>query len=125
MCDLDECPILFSMDLHQTASAEVAKWWARAQIAYPATRTHGVPIVKINRRLKTTLGRAHLVDHMIDFSESLMLNHMGIYVSDIFAHEVAHMVTYYNHPKAKQFHGKEWKSVMHYFGKEPKLSYEL
>lgn len=113
------------MDIQQTAAAEVTKWWERARIAYPATRTRSVPIVKLNRRLKTTLGRAHYAEHLIDFNEKLLVAHIGIFISDIIPHEVAHIVTYCIAPTMKQHHGKEWKAVMHYFGKEPKLSYPI
>jgi len=75
------------------------------------------PEVVINSFLVTTAGRA-FGTYLVDFNESLFKKHPQNFINDVIPHEVAHIVTSKLYPGASP-HGKEWKSVMLFFGVEP------
>ena len=102
--------------------------WAKAQKAYPKQLGQTpMPEVRINARLKTTAGRAHYVQHMVEFSAELMWEHTEHFVRDTIPHEVAHIVTNLIFPNAKQHHGPEWKSMLEWLlnGAEAKTYHTL
>jgi predicted SprT family Zn-dependent metalloprotease len=81
------------------------------------------PAVKLNKRLKTTGGRAFLEHGYIDLCYTLINQLPHQYRDEIIPHELAHMVAWrlYKDPG----HGPQWKGVMVQYGIEPKRCHNL
>jgi len=96
-----------------------------------ARRLHGpkvgsMPTVAINKRLRTTAGRAWIDETpgRVDFCYSLMAEFTAHFIRDTIPHELSHIIAYrvYKEPN----HGPAWKDVMIGFGiKNPQRCHDL
>jgi SprT protein len=93
-------------------------WWLRLRKLYPSISAVR-PQIKLNKRLKTTAGRAFYAakPQYVDLSFELVSQYLPNFMVDTIPHELAHLVawTVYNEPG----HGTAWKHVMRSLGLEP------
>ncbi len=85
--------------------------WDKLRRIYPNIQTR-YPAIVINKRLKTTGGRAFTwaSPQYINLSHDLLLEHGQAFIDFVVPHELAHLVAYtiYN----DNGHGNGWKTVM-------------
>lgn len=96
--------------LQEVADHRVGVLWPRFAAVWP-TIQKSVPKVVINKRLKTTAGRAFLCDNpqYIDLSAELFWEYTEAFIVDTIPHELAHLVAYTVY--GDEGHGKGWKTV--------------
>ena len=68
------------------------------------------PTYFFNQRGRSA-GTAHLQKNVIKFNPILYLQNKEIFVKQVVAHEIAHLITYQLFGKVKP-HGKEWQNIM-------------
>ena len=68
------------------------------------------PIIELNTRLRTTAGRAHLLDNKIDICYKLLIEFPRHFAEDTIPHECAHFVAH--RVFGEENHGKPWKAIM-------------
>jgi predicted SprT family Zn-dependent metalloprotease len=92
-------------------------WWNRA-VAIWGTRCGMMPAVILNKRLKSTAGRAwiysegheHYAGKMVlEFSHGLLIKHAEYFSRDTIPHEIAHFIAYRVY--GEENHGIHWKIV--------------
>lgn len=91
--------------------------WAQSRDIFGARRIGKAPIILINGRLRTTCGRAFLLENKIDLSRKLFVEYTPAFIRDIIPHEVAHFVAWRRFEDCG--HGTDWKNVMKALGKKP------
>lgn len=87
--------------------------WSRFRKQYP-TLLAKRPAIKYNARLKTTAGRAFLLEDYIDLSLPLLWEHGQPFLDEIVPHEFGHMVAWRMH--GAQGHCAHWNAVMSSIG---------
>ncbi len=68
------------------------------------------PTYLFNQRGKSA-GSAHLQRNIIKFNPTLFLQNRDVFIAQVVAHEVAHLITHQLFGKVKP-HGREWQQVM-------------
>lgn len=94
-----------------------AHWWRILVAKYNVCRI--VPAVKINKRLKTTAGRAWIDANpqYIDLSYELLQQYPDYFSQDTIPHELCHLIAFTVYEDSG--HGPAWKNVMRSIGLEP------
>jgi predicted SprT family Zn-dependent metalloprotease len=110
--------------LQNLADCSVQYTWDILCNLYP-NLTKTAPTVVLNKRLKTTAGRA-FIEHdpqYIDLSVELMEQYLNEFCTVIIPHELAHCVAFlvYNDPG----HGKGWKRIMKELGLIPERCHNM
>lgn len=110
--------------LNRIARASVARAWNKLTCQYGKVHLGEAPIIVINRRLKTTAGRAWLTDGKIDISERLMLDFPREIIMQTIPHEVAHIAAFrlfqYGVNRGES-HGAPWQYIMVDLGLNPEI----
>ena len=110
--------------LERIAAASVSRAWAKLIAVYGRKALGAEPSIVINRRLKSTAGRAWLQDGRIDISERLMLDFPREIIMQTIPHEVAHIAAlrvYGYGLKRGQSHGAPWVAIMECLGLTPAI----
>ncbi len=98
---------------HLVALADIRRniVWDKLRAEYPNIQTR-YPAIIINKRLKTTGGRAFTwqTPQYIDLSHELLLEHGEAFINWVIPHELAHLAAYTVF--GDNGHGTGWKSVM-------------
>jgi len=98
---------------HLIALADIRRniVWDKLRAIYPDIQIR-YPAVVINKRLKTTGGRAFTWENpqYIDLSHDLLLEHGERFINWVVPHELAHLVAYTKYDD--NGHGNGWKWVM-------------
>lgn len=106
------------------AKVMVHSTWTILRNHYPQIQA-ATPAVKLNKRLKSTAGRAFIesVPQYIELSHDLFSLYPEEFQTDTIPHELAHLVAYtvFNDPG----HGKGWKTVMCTIGVEPNRCHNM
>jgi len=68
------------------------------------------PTYLFNQRGRSA-GTAHLQDNLIKFNAILFVQNRDVFIGQVVAHEVAHLIVYQQYGKVRP-HGKEWQHVM-------------
>jgi len=68
------------------------------------------PTYFFNQRGRSA-GSAHLQKNVLKFNPILYLQNKDIFIEQVVAHEIAHLITYQVFGKVKP-HGKEWQNIM-------------
>lgn len=68
------------------------------------------PSYLFNQRGRSA-GTAHLQKNLIKFNPVLYLQNKTIFIEQVVAHEIAHLITYQLFGKVRP-HGKEWQNIM-------------
>ena len=110
------------IELQKFADACVAWSWNRFHSIY-GNKIGNKPLVKLNKRLKTTAGRCFYELGYIDLCYNLLNQLPHQYRDEIIPHELAHMVAWrlYKDPG----HGPQWKGVMVQYGIKPNRFHNL
>jgi SprT protein len=102
-----------SQELHELVIGCAGETWSQFRRAFPQI-SPDVPLIRYNKRLKTTAGRAFLTKNYIDLSNEMLWQHGEKFIAEIVPHELGHMVAY------KVFkdegHGQGWHFVMQVLG---------
>jgi len=69
------------------------------------------PSYLFNQRGRSA-GTAHLQRNIIKFNPILFAQNREIFIDQVVAHEVAHLIAYQQYGKVRP-HGKEWQHIMH------------
>lgn len=73
-----------------------------------------------------TLALADSESWSITFNAPFLLTHLNLYLSDIIAHECAHLFVWYVfHDRDTEDHGTEWRTVMRTLGLMPRAQYNV
>lgn len=105
-------------ELHGMVIAKADSTWLLLQRLYPQIqRTR--PLVKYNKRLKTTAGRAfyEASPQYIDLSHDLLWQHHEEMINVVVPHELAHLAAYTVFGDTG--HGEGWKIMMGRVGLPP------
>lgn len=113
--------------LQQRACAAAADWiavanaWAGVRIAMPVLRfdlrgrAAGLAVYPRSRRHRAS----------IRLNAALLRDHPREMIEQTVPHEVAHVVTRWLYGDRAKAHGREWRGVMHAFGKKPAVCHAL
>lgn len=98
---------------HLIAMADIRRniVWDKLRTIYPDIQIR-YPAIIINKRLKTTGGRAFTFKNpqYIDLSYELLLEHGESFIDWVVPHELAHLAAYTVY--GDNGHGRGWKTVM-------------
>ena len=83
--------------------------WTKLRSLYGA-KVGKKPIIVLNTRLRTTAGRAFLLDNKIDICYKLLIEFPAHFAKDTIPHECAHFVAH--RVFGEENHGKPWKAIM-------------
>lgn len=99
-------------ELGEAVTTKADTVWLRLRKVYPQLNGIPRPIIKYNKRLKTTAGRAFYESNpvYIDLSVDLLWEHTQEMISQVIPHELAHIVAWIVFKD--NGHGTGWKSVM-------------
>ena len=114
--------------LEKIAARSVSIAWDKLTAVYGRKALGDKPRIVINRRLKSTAGRAWLQDGVIDISERLMLDFPREIIMQTIPHEVAHIAALrvYNYGlKRGESHGAPWVSMMQALGLDPAIYHTM
>jgi len=75
------------------------------------------PTYLFNQRGRSA-GTAHLQDNLIKFNAILFVQNRDVFIQQVVAHEVAHLIVYQQYGNVRP-HGKEWQHVMQIVFKRP------
>lgn len=75
--------------------------------------------IRVNRRLRASLGRCHVVTGRISINPILLDEHEAT-LQEVVCHEVAHVVAHLRHAHGARPHGREWQQLMVAAGYEPR-----
>ena len=111
--------------MQEMADRSAQDTWDILCFLYPKTLTKTAPAVVLNKRLKTTAGRAFIERNpqCIDLSVELFEQYPDEFCRVIIPHELAHCVAFlvYNDPG----HGKSWKKIMKELGLPPERCHNM
>jgi SprT protein len=107
--------------LQLIAECERSKIWQRFGQLFTLKNT--MPVIQLNRRLKTTAGRCNLDARIVELAPVMFAENVEAYKQDIIPHEIAHMVAWDVY--RDNGHGYHWKSVMLAYGLEPSRCHSL
>lgn len=114
-------------DMDAFVSKWADHWWARLVRLYPTVGTK--PIVKINKRLKTTAGRMAIRERVMDLSADLLELYPDQFSGDIIPHELSHQVAFdvyrIGDGVRNNWHGKEWCAIMGSIGCKPETYHSM
>jgi SprT protein len=68
------------------------------------------PTYFFNQRGRSA-GSAHLQKNAVKFNPVLYLQNKAVFIEQVVAHEIAHLITYQLYGRVKP-HGKEWQQIM-------------
>lgn len=114
--------------LEKIAAAAVVRAWGTLVRQYGKREMGTIPTIVINRRLKTTAGRAWLRDNKIDISERLMLDFPREIIMQTIPHEVAHVAAFrlFNYGLNRgESHGEPWQYIMTDLGLNPDIYHDM
>lgn len=80
--------------------------------------------VRWNARLRTTVGRALVVERVVELNPRLLARHPGE-VREVLVHELAHLVVLRLHGTSVPDHGAEWKALMRQAGCSERATHDL
>jgi predicted SprT family Zn-dependent metalloprotease len=111
--------------IQNLADCSAQNTWDILCSLYPKHLNKTAPKVVLNKRLKTTAGRAFIAHdpQYIDLSVELMEQYLNEFCTVIIPHELAHCVAFlvYNDPG----HGKHWKRIMKELGLIPERCHNM
>ena len=98
--------------LGEAVTAKADTVWLRLRKVYPQLNGIPRPLIKYNKRLKTTAGRAFYDSNpvYIDLSVDLLWEHTEEMINQTLPHELAHIAAFIVFKDAG--HGAGWKRVM-------------
>jgi len=76
--------------------------------------------VKVNRRLRRSLGICRPGNSLIGLNQILLIPDNSNLLEETLCHELAHMVTYFRHGRRARPHGPEWAELMYVAGFQPR-----
>lgn len=78
-------------------------------------RNFDLPIIEF-KDMGRIAGKAIYKENKIIFSPTLFAENVIQFLGRTVPHEIAHLITHFIHPNARQHHGPEWRSVMQILG---------
>ena len=114
--------------LEKIAARSVSIAWDKLVSVYGRKALGDKPRIVINRRLKSTAGRAWLQDGVIDISERLMLDFPREVIMQTIPHEVAHIAALRVRGyglKRGESHGAPWVEMMRALGLNPAIYHTM
>lgn len=106
--------------LFEHAQARVASLWSER-----AAKNLKCPALQFNQRGKVAAS-ALLQKNVVRINPHLYEHNNAYYISDVIAHELAHILVHQLYRNRLKPHGAEWQHIMiHVFGIEPKVTHQL
>ena len=84
-------------------------------------RAFELPKLSFDLSSSKIAGQAFLHDWKIKINPRFLQSNSEEVINVTVPHEVAHLVCFVLHPRAKQAHGPEWKGIMQDFGLKPNI----
>ena len=99
-------------ELSEAVTAKADTVWLGLRKSYPKLGGIPRPIIKYNKRLRATAGRAFYASNpvYIDLSTDLLWEHTEEMINQILPHELAHIAAWIVY--RDNGHGRGWKAVM-------------
>lgn len=88
-------------------------------------RAFELPKLSFELNSSKIAGQAFLHDWKIKINSRFLQSNSEEVINVTVPHEVAHLVCFVLHPRAKQAHGPEWKGIMQDFGLKPSTYHSM
>lgn len=108
--------------MQKFADTVATDFWVKA-VARFGSAVGELPIIKMNKRLTSTAGRAFIEHGYIDLSCFLLERNAEYYKIDTIPHELCHMIAFRLYKD--EGHGKGWKYVMQELGVNGKRCHSM
>ncbi len=95
--------------------------WAELQLIYPALVAFPLPLVRVNKRLRTTGGRCWQETRIVEISNKALHDTYRYTMRTILPHELLHQADYdlNGDSNLKCGHGTAWSQMMAEYGLYP------
>ena len=115
-----ECSMNFNTYLNENG----VRIWCDLQRLYPALRLHGLPQLRVDKRLTSCAGQARQAERVIQISYHALVKHYNYTMGTILAHELIHIADYDLHGPSELIcgHGLLWRNMMLEYGLHPTIN---